>query len=61
MGPGRFGSVDRASACRLKGPRFDSTQGHRPRMPQTWVQPSPSSGTAVVSKARGPCPGRREV
>nr|KAF6296023.1 hypothetical protein mMyoMyo1_009155 [Myotis myotis] len=25
--PGRFGSVDRASACRLKGPRFDSGQG----------------------------------
>ena len=23
-----FGSVDRASACRLKGPRFDPGQGH---------------------------------
>ncbi|CAK6438831.1 unnamed protein product [Pipistrellus nathusii] len=29
-GPGRPGSVDRASACRLKGPRFDSSQGHMP-------------------------------
>ncbi|KAK1342723.1 hypothetical protein QTO34_015489 [Cnephaeus nilssonii] len=27
----RFGSVDRASACGLKGPRFDSSQGHKAR------------------------------
>ena len=26
-----FGSVDRALACGLKGPRFDSSQGHVPR------------------------------
>nr|KAF6336849.1 hypothetical protein mMyoMyo1_012058 [Myotis myotis] len=29
-GRNRFGSVDRASACGLKGPRFDSGQGHVP-------------------------------
>jgi hypothetical protein len=31
----RYGSVDRASACRLKGPGFDSGQGH---MPWLWAQ-----------------------
>ncbi|EPQ09232.1 Protein KIBRA [Myotis brandtii] len=30
MRPGRFGSVDRASAWGLKGPRFNSGQGHVP-------------------------------
>ncbi|XP_023612667.1 vacuolar protein-sorting-associated protein 25 isoform X2 [Myotis lucifugus] len=29
-GRNRFGSVDRASACGLKGPGFDSGQGHVP-------------------------------
>nr|KAF6314785.1 hypothetical protein mMyoMyo1_008579 [Myotis myotis] len=28
--PSRFSSVDRASACGLKGPRFDPGQGHVP-------------------------------
>ena len=28
--PDLFGSVDRASACRLKGPRFNSYQGPVP-------------------------------
>nr|KAF6274939.1 hypothetical protein mMyoMyo1_010350 [Myotis myotis] len=28
--PSWFGSVNRASACRLRGPRFDSSQGHMP-------------------------------
>nr|KAF6378953.1 hypothetical protein mMyoMyo1_009826 [Myotis myotis] len=37
MGPNQFGSVDRASACRLKGPRFDSSQGHVP-----WLRHIPS-------------------
>lgn len=27
--PSQFGSLDRASACRLNSPRFDSCQGHR--------------------------------
>nr|KAF6378901.1 hypothetical protein mMyoMyo1_009790 [Myotis myotis] len=30
LSPGWFGSVDRALACGLKGPRFDSGQGHVP-------------------------------
>nr|KAF6379101.1 hypothetical protein mMyoMyo1_009938 [Myotis myotis] len=34
--PDRFGLVDRASACRLKGPRFDSSQGH---VPWLWAHP----------------------
>ncbi|XP_054580421.1 polycomb group protein ASXL1 isoform X2 [Eptesicus fuscus] len=33
--PRWFGSVDRVSACRLKGPRFDSSQGHMPGL-QAW-------------------------
>ena len=32
-GPDRFGSVDRVLACGLKGPRFNSSQGHVP-----WLQ-----------------------
>ena len=28
--PSWFGSVDRVSACGLKGPGFDSSQGHMP-------------------------------
>ncbi|KAK1331025.1 hypothetical protein QTO34_008972 [Cnephaeus nilssonii] len=35
-GPNRFGSVDRASACGLKGARFDSGQGHVP-----WLRAHP--------------------
>ena len=37
--PSWFGSVDRASACRLKGPRFDSSQGHVP-----WLRAHPQEG-----------------
>ncbi|CAK6450057.1 unnamed protein product [Pipistrellus nathusii] len=40
--PGWFGSVDRALACRLKGPRFHSNQGPMPglqaRSPEWSVQ-----------------------
>ena len=35
----RFGSVDRASACGLKGPGFDSGQGHVP-----WLRAHPQWG-----------------
>ncbi|KAK1327501.1 hypothetical protein QTO34_013003 [Cnephaeus nilssonii] len=35
-GQNRFGSVDRASVCGLKGPRFDSGQGHVP-----WLRAHP--------------------
>lgn len=31
-GPGLYGSVVRTSACELKGLRFNSSQGHIPRM-----------------------------
>ena len=31
-GPSWFSSVDRASAYGLKGPKFDSGQGHMPRL-----------------------------
>jgi hypothetical protein len=34
--PSWFGSVDRVSACRLKGPRFDSCQERVP-----WLQAPP--------------------
>nr|KAF6296103.1 hypothetical protein mMyoMyo1_009211 [Myotis myotis] len=37
--PSWFGSVDRASACRPKGPGFDSGQGHVP-----WLQAPPRPG-----------------
>ena len=35
----RCGSVDRVSACRLKGPGFDSGQGHVP-----WLRAHPPVG-----------------
>nr|KAF6309710.1 hypothetical protein mPipKuh1_009160 [Pipistrellus kuhlii] len=35
-GRDRFGSVDRASACGLNGPGFDSGQGH---VPSLWAHP----------------------
>ena len=34
--PNQYGSVDRASACKLKGHRFDSGQGHVP-----WLRANP--------------------
>ncbi|ELK23723.1 Eukaryotic peptide chain release factor subunit 1 [Myotis davidii] len=44
--PNRFGSVDRALACGLKGPRFDSGPGHVP-----WLRAHPELGalTALLS------------
>lgn len=33
MSPLGCGSVERASACRLMGPRFNSGQGHVPWLP----------------------------
>ncbi|XP_070267314.1 desumoylating isopeptidase 1 isoform X1 [Myotis yumanensis] len=45
--PGWFGSVDRASACGLRGPRFDSSQGH---MPGLWAQ-SPVGGVQEASQS----------
>ena len=41
----RFGSVDRASACGLKGPGFDSGQGHVP-----WLQAHPQWGMCKTTK-----------
>ena len=38
-GRNQFGSVDRASACGLKGPGFDSGQGHVP-----WLRAHPQWG-----------------
>nr|KAF6369355.1 hypothetical protein mMyoMyo1_010702 [Myotis myotis] len=37
--PNQFGSVDGASACGLKGPRFDTGQGHVP-----WLRAHPQWG-----------------
>ena len=34
--PSWYGSVDRVLVCGLKGPGFDSGQGHMPRL---WDQP----------------------
>ena len=39
-GLGHFGSVDRVSACGLKGPGFDSGQGHMPGL----MAPAPVGG-----------------
>ena len=47
----RFGSVDRASACGLKGPGFDSGQGHVP-----WLQVHPCKRQlGGVQEAAGRC------
>nr|KAF6278875.1 hypothetical protein mMyoMyo1_010209 [Myotis myotis] len=46
--PSQSGSVDRASACGLKVPGFDSHQGHRP-----WLQvPRPWTGRAQEATNR---------
>ena len=46
LSPGWFGSVDRPSACRLKGPRFDSSQGHVP-----WLRAHPQWRRGVQEEA----------
>ena len=50
-----FGLVDRASACRLKGPGFDSGQGHVSRL---WARPRWGVCVCVcvcVQEAAGRC------